>query len=290
MDHEAVIDEIVSRAGGHDPKAIEDAELAPIREAFAGQKENAISILSAVLSVTSDAFLQNKLEEIEKLKAPDPSTIARRLVPNGQIFTRDTLALTQKLRIAPHQSVSAFPLSAGVTASAIDGLERAARLSASHLQRLEQGKQKASVTGMTIFIGHGKSPVWRELRDFLEKRLHLSVDEFNSVPVAGISTVIRLEEMLNAAAFAFVVMTAEDELPDGKLHARLNVVHEAGLFQGRLGFKKAIILLEEGCEEFSNIHGLGQIRFPKSGISAKFEEIRSVLEREGLAASPTASR
>jgi predicted nucleotide-binding protein len=109
---------------------------------------------------------------------------------------------------------------------------------------------------MTIFIGHGKSLVWHELRDFLEKRLHLSVDEFNSVPVAGIPTVIRLEEMLNAAAFAFLVMTAEDELPDGKLHARLNVVHEAGLFQGRLGFKKTIILLEEGCEEFSNIHGL----------------------------------
>jgi len=137
------------------------------------------------------------------------------------------------------------------------------------------------VTGMTIFIGHGNSPVWRELRDFLEKRLHLSVDEFNSVPVAGVPTVTRLEEMLEAAAFAFLVMTAEDELPDGKLHARLNVVHEAGLFQGKLGFKKAIILLEEGCEEFSNIHGLGQIRFPKSNISAKFEEIRAVLEREG---------
>jgi predicted nucleotide-binding protein len=180
---------------------------------------------------------------------------------------------------------------------------------------LEQGQQEAGVTGMTIFIGHGKSPVWRELRHFLEKRLHLSVDEFNSVPVAGIPTAIRLEEMLNAAAFAFLVMTAEDALPDDgqglagdpyllpddglfdfktqsgvkaferpgeriKLHARLNVIHEAGLFQGRLGFKKAIILLEDGCEEFSNIHGLGQIRFPKGKINAKFEEIRQVLERE----------
>jgi predicted nucleotide-binding protein len=152
-------------------------------------------------------------------------------------------------------------------------------------QRLEQGKQKGNVTGMTIFIGHGKSAVWRELRDFLEKRLHLAVDEFNSVPVAGIPTAIRLEEMLEAAGFAFLIMTAEDELPDGKFHARLNVVHEAGLFQGKLGFKRAIILLEEGCEEFSNIHGLGQIRFPQNNITAKFEEIREVLEREGLAPS-----
>jgi predicted nucleotide-binding protein len=50
--------------------------------------------------------------------------------------------------------------------------------------------------------------------------------------------------MLDAAAFAFLVMTAEDVRGDGKLQARLNVIHEAGLFQGRLGFRKAIILLD----------------------------------------------
>jgi len=62
----------------------------------------------------------------------------------------------------------------------------------------------------------------------------------------------------------------------------MNVIHEAGLFQGRLGFEKAILLLEKDCEEFSNIQGLGQIRFPKGNITAIFEEIRQVLEREGL--------
>jgi predicted nucleotide-binding protein len=148
---------------------------------------------------------------------------------------------------------------------------------------LENAKMTAA--GEKVFIGHGHSLVWRVLSDFLEKRLHLSVDEFNSVSVAGVATVIRLEEMLDAAAFAFLVMTAEDELLDGKRRARLNVAHEAGLFQGRLGFKKAIILLEEGCDDFSNIHGLNHIPFPKGNIKATFEEIRAVLEREGLAAS-----
>ena len=33
---------------------------------------------------------------------------------------------------------------------------------------------------------------------------------------------------------------------------------------------------------FSNIQGLGQIRFPKGQVSACYEEIRLVLEREGL--------
>jgi hypothetical protein len=31
-----------------------------------------------------------------------------------------------------------------------------------------------------------------------------------------------------------------------------------------------------------NLHGLDQIRFPKNQISSRFEEIRQVLEREGL--------
>ena len=110
-------------------------------------------------------------------------------------------------------------------------------------------------------------------------------DEFNRVPVAGITNIARLSE-LGAAACAFVIMTGEDEQADGKVQARTNVSHEVGLFQGRLGFTKAIVLLEEGCEEFSNIQGLGPIRFPKGNISAKFEEIRQVLEREGVIEAP----
>jgi len=148
--------------------------------------------------------------------------------------------------------------------------------------REDQRKRKMTAAGKTVFVGHGRAGIWRELKDFLKEKLHLSVEEFNSVAVAGVTTASRLEEILDSVAFAFLVMTAEDEQPDGKYRARENVVHEAGLFQGRLGFKKAIILLEEGCEEFSNIHGLNRITFPKNNISSVFETIRQVLEREGL--------
>ena len=137
-----------------------------------------------------------------------------------------------------------------------------------------------------VFVGHGRSALWRELKDFVEDRLHLPVDEFNSVPVAGIATSAQLAELLNSSAFAFLIMTSEDEQLDGKIRARENVVHEVGLFQGRLGFPRAIVLLEEGCEEFSNINGLGQIRFPRGNIRAKFEDIRAVLQREKLVDTP----
>jgi predicted nucleotide-binding protein len=120
------------------------------------------------------------------------------------------------------------------------------------------------------------------LKDFIQDRLELPWDEFNRVPVAGITNIARLSEMLENAAIAFIVMTAEDEQADGKMQARMNVIHEAGLFQGKLGFTKAIVLREDGCEEFTNIEGLGQIRFPKGNIEAAFEEIRRVLERENL--------
>ena len=132
----------------------------------------------------------------------------------------------------------------------------------------------------TIFIGHGQSSLWRALQDFLQNRLNLNCVEFNRVSAAGIPTAVRLGELLDQSGFAFLVMTAEDVHEDSTRHARENVIHEAGLFQGWLGFRRAIILLEDGCEEFSNIEGLGQIRFPARNISAVFEEIRQVLERE----------
>ncbi len=136
--------------------------------------------------------------------------------------------------------------------------------------------------GNKIFIGHGRSLVWMQLKSFLTDRLHLTCDEFNEESTAGVSTVARLQEMLDAAIFAFLVMTAEDTHSDNTAHARESVVHEAGLFQGRLGFKRAIILLEQGCAEFSNIHGLTVIRFLPGDIKTAFEEIRWVLERENI--------
>ena len=147
----------------------------------------------------------------------------------------------------------------------------------------ESAEKALSANGKhRVFIGHGRSPLWRELKDFLQDRLKLQWVEFNSESTAGLATTNRLEEMLENATFAFLIMTGEDEHADEKLHARENVVHEVGLFQGRLGMKRAIILHEDGCQLFSNIHGLTYIGFPKGNIEAAFEQIRLVLERERI--------
>ena len=152
-------------------------------------------------------------------------------------------------------------------------------------KRIREGidqRQKDINRGRTVFLGHGRSEAWRELSTFLREELGLAYQEFDRDSSAGMTIVARLEEMLKKSGFALLVMTAEDESSDGKLNPRMNVVHEAGLFQGKLGFKRAIILLEEGCEEFSNIHGLKHIPFSPGNIKSSFEDIRRVLKREGL--------
>lgn len=129
-----------------------------------------------------------------------------------------------------------------------------------------------------IFIGHGQAADWRELKDFIEGTLEFEVVEYNAVPTAGVATKERLEEMLDTSAFAFIVATAEDYFADGSIHARENVVHEIGLFQGRLGFNNAIVVLEVGCNEFSNIVGVGQLRFKKKDIRSTFGEVHGLLK------------
>lgn len=150
------------------------------------------------------------------------------------------------------------------------------------ISTLHESERTSAVPGSRVFIGHGRSPMWRELKDFLSDRLALRWEEFNRESTAGIATTERLTEMLTSAAFAFLIMTAEDEHADETLHARENVIHEVGLFQGKLGLRRAIILLEEGCSTFSNINGLTYISFPRGDISAAFEKIRRVLERERI--------
>lgn len=151
---------------------------------------------------------------------------------------------------------------------------------------LHNQREGAPLLKPRIFVGHGRSETWRSLGQFVVERLGLDLLEFSRVSPAGVTTTDRLAEFLQVSDFAFLVLTAEDEHVDGKISARANVVHELGLFQGRLGPKRAIAVLEDGCDEFSNIAGLGQIRFPRGTIGSCFEEVRKVLEREGLLPGP----
>ena len=250
---------------------------------FDGLKAEILSIIETELAVRPDSHVSRLKTELEALRPLTAPEIANEWAPKGQRLTRDTEAASVGNEAPAHSLILA---QIAAIRHAFEICERASELStrmANHLQRKATANMKG--TGRiesNVVIGHGRSQDWRALKDFLQDRLKLKCDEFNRIPVAGLSTVTRLSQMLDSAAFAFLVMTPEDEMEDGTFHPRMNVVHESGLFQGRLGFTKAIIVLEDGCAQFSNVEGLGQIRYPKNRISACFEEVRAVLEREGL--------
>ncbi len=133
-----------------------------------------------------------------------------------------------------------------------------------------------------VFIGHGRSVLWARLQLFLENDLGLETVSYESESRAGDSIVPVLEKMLGQATFAVMVLTAEDETAAGARRARQNVIHEAGLFQGRLGFKRAILLRQEGIEDFTNVAGLQYIPFAGDRIEQTFWDLQRVLKREGL--------
>ncbi|EGR1568373.1 nucleotide-binding protein [Vibrio parahaemolyticus] len=131
---------------------------------------------------------------------------------------------------------------------------------------------------LTVFIGHGRSSDWRDLKDHLQDKHNIKIEAYETGARAGHTIRDILEDMANKSTFALLVMSAEDELPTGEFRARQNVIHEIGLFQGKLGFNKAIVLMEHGVEEFSNIYGVQQIRY--SNISETFGEVLATINRE----------
>jgi hypothetical protein len=133
---------------------------------------------------------------------------------------------------------------------------------------------------IVIFLGHGHGPRWRDLKDHLQDKHGFKVEAYEVGARAGHAVRDILENMLSKSSIAFLVMTAEDETAEGGRRARQNVVHEVGLFQGRLGFARGIVLLEEGAEEFSNINGIEQIRFSPGRIQETFGEVLATIRRE----------
>ena len=283
-DPEAVSQAILDTAGASDGDWDNLARIAKdVAEVFDDVRAEILPLLDAVLATHSDKPIQEARKSIADLKSHiSTRDFVNALVPR-QVMSRDGRAMNEGIQVPPHLQVQvrlAERLSYG---EQVGKLGKQIRHVATYLEKRHKMKgMSVARTDGKIFIGHGRSPVWRDLKDFIQDRLKLPWDEFNREATAGLSTKERLQEMLDGACFAFLVMTAEDEHADGTKQARANVIHEVGLFQGRLGFERAIVLLEDGCEEFSNIVGISQIRFPTGAVSAKFEDIRRVLEREGI--------
>ncbi len=131
-----------------------------------------------------------------------------------------------------------------------------------------------------VFIGHGRSTDWRKIKDHLQDQHGYKVEAYEVGARAGHGIRDVLSSMLAASSFALLVMSAEDEGEGELKRARQNVVHEAGLFQGQLGFHRAIAVVESGVEVFSNLSGIEQIRYSSGYVETTFGPILATLRRE----------
>ena len=277
---EDVVTKIYERAGNPnlEPARAFDLEA---KRVFQRSKRDLASILEIAQRTSTSEFLAELKQEAETLSPVTQGDFVERL-GTQQTISFDRIASSQGHWMPPHFSVLSEVWVIQHTTGILTLLAEIIRQTETHLTRQGLHSKLSNSTGSRVFIGHGHSNTWRELKDFIEDQLGLPVDEFNRVPTAGVPITDRLSEMVGSAAIAFLVMTGEDEQPTGELRPRENVVHEAGLFQGRLGFQRAIVLLEDGCEKFSNNAGLVHIPFSGANIRAAFQDIREVLEREGV--------
>lgn len=92
-----------------------------------------------------------------------------------------------------------------------------------------------------IFIGHGRSKLWARLQVYLQDELNIKTLSYETESHTSETITNILDNFLNKASYAILILTTEDETSEGKIRARQNVIHEAGLFQGRLGFNKVVL-------------------------------------------------
>jgi predicted nucleotide-binding protein len=132
---------------------------------------------------------------------------------------------------------------------------------------------------VTVFIGHGKTKQWEKLKSHLQDKHDIDVIAYETGARAGHTIRDILDSMSDESSIALLILTGEDKTETG-VRARQNVIHECGLFQGKLGFERAIMLVEEGIELASNFDGIQQLRFKKGRISEVFGDVVATIRRE----------
>ena len=157
---------------------------------FDVRKMDILSIIDVELKNSGSEFLGDLQEKVSEVSLATDIEVLYALRPK-QTVSRDTNALGHGFWTPPHISIKATILSIQHAVGATGNLSKFARLTASHIARERQATSRPA-SGKRVFIGHGRSPLWRELKEFVEDRLKLPADEFNRVPIAGVSNKERL--------------------------------------------------------------------------------------------------
>lgn len=146
-------------------------------------------------------------------------------------------------------------------------------------------ERRTSLQPKGVFIAHGANPEWLAVQRFIEERFNLPVYSFESSSWGGREVTEALANYLERCSLAICVLTVEDFTGDGRKLARQNVVHEVGLFQGRHGFDRVVVLAEEGCNFVPQAANPYTISFPHNGIDQTFYRLAEMIRSRGFRAA-----
>lgn len=175
FEFESVVKTIAARAGGVNLDEYSALSMEVSEELDETQAE-VLSMLSAALrEIGDDSFLSDINKSVKEVKPLRARAIIDHLSPSGQILTRDMAAVEEGRKPPPHIWVIARTTEIRSPFTHCAKLSKLARRAAAHLGVARRQPVSELASGSKIFIGHGHSAVWKDLKDFFQDRLGFAV-------------------------------------------------------------------------------------------------------------------
>jgi predicted nucleotide-binding protein len=131
----------------------------------------------------------------------------------------------------------------------------------------------------TVLIIHGHSEDWRIVERHINKKLDYKTLVLKENYRPGETLIEKLEDaVLEECDCAVAIMTPDDQMADGSLRARQNVLYEIGFCHNAYDRDGVIILRENLTEIMSDLHGLVTINYSKNHIEATFLKLEEGLD------------
>jgi len=112
-----------------------------------------------------------------------------------------------------------------------------------------------------IFIVHGHDNKMRDCVNNCIQALGFETIILGEQVNQGRTIIEKLEDYAEDIKFAVILYSLDDEMKDGKMRARQNVVFEHGLFIGKLKRRKVVAICKDGIELFSDLSGIVYIKY-----------------------------
>lgn len=140
-------------------------------------------------------------------------------------------------------------------------------------------KDDPGQSGDGVLVAHDGTDTWTPVTRFLIETCGLRVAELTPVDPQSIPSSLS-RQRLEESGFAVCILAPDSSISPTRANERL--VHYAGFLQGRYGFNRVALLVERGCQTFSNMSGLVRLEFRPGHVQDVLVDLERMLQREGF--------